>query len=89
MLGRGDRVLEGALDVGLLEDGEDAARVGHLELAVEVDLAVLGVDEAVEALAGVHVGAVGDDDELVGVLEVRQGDAGVLEVRSPGPGRRR
>ena len=36
-----------------------------LELGVEVDLLVDRVDEAVQALAGVHVGAVGDDPQLV------------------------
>ena len=73
--------LEGALEVGLLEHGEDAAGVGHLELAVEVDLAVLGVHEAVQALAGVHVGAVGDDGEGVARLQVGERDAAVREVR--------
>ena len=63
------------LQVGLLEHGEHAARVGHLELRVEVDLVVDRVDEAVQALAGVHVAAVGDDDELVLGGEVRQLDA--------------
>jgi hypothetical protein len=53
------------LEVGLLEHREDAARVGHLELRVEVHLAVDRVDEAVQALAGVGVLAVRVDDELV------------------------
>ena len=61
-LGRGDRELERRLEVGLLEHREHAAGVGHLELRVEVDLAVDGVDEAVQALAGVRVEAVGVDD---------------------------
>ena len=55
----GDVEGEDGLQVGLLEGGEDAARVGHLELAVEVDPVVGRVDEAVQALAGVGVGAVG------------------------------
>jgi hypothetical protein len=49
----------------------------HLELAVEVDLVVGGVDEAVQALAGVGVGAVGGDDERVGRLEVVERDTAV------------
>ena len=56
--GRGDREREGRLEVGLLEDGEHPARVGDLELGVEVDGLVDRVDEAVQALAGVHVAAV-------------------------------
>ncbi len=52
---RGDGEGEGRLEVRLLEDREDPARVGHLELGVEVDLAVDRVDEAVQPLAGVHV----------------------------------
>ena len=40
-------------------------RVVGLELGVEVDLAVDRVDEAVQALAGAHVHAVGDDAQLV------------------------
>lgn len=49
----------------MLEHREDAARVGHLELRVQVHLAVDGVDEAVQALARVGVEHVGDDGELV------------------------
>ena len=63
--GRGDGEAEGRLEVGLLEHREDAAAVGHLELRVEVDLVVDGVDEAVQALAGVRVLGVGDDLEHV------------------------
>ena len=54
-LGSRDGELERRLEVGLLEHREHAAGVGHLELRVEVDLAVDGVDEAVQALAGVRV----------------------------------
>ena len=61
---------EDALEVGLLEGREDAAGVGHLELGVGVDAVVDRVDEAVQALAGARVGAVGAYDELVDVLEV-------------------
>ena len=52
---RGDGERERGLEVGLVEAGEDPARVGDLELAVEVDLLVDRVDEPVQALAGVHV----------------------------------
>ena len=68
--GHGER--ERRLEVGLLEHGEHAPGVGHLELRVQVDLVVHGVDEAVQALAGVHVRGVGDDDELVARGEVVQ-----------------
>jgi hypothetical protein len=39
-----------ALEIRLVEAGEDPLGVGGLELAVEVDLAVDGVDAAVHAL---------------------------------------
>ena len=58
---RRDVEREDALEVGLLERREHAARVGHLELRVEVDELVGRVDEAVQTLAGAAVGAVGDD----------------------------
>ena len=66
VLGRGHVEGEDALEVGLLEGRVDAAGVGHLELRVGVDPVVDGVDEAVQALAGAGVGAVGAYDELVG-----------------------
>ena len=75
------REAEGRLEVGLLEHREHAAGVGHLELAVEVDLAVDGVDEAVQALAGVRVLAVGDDGELVLGGEVVELDADAVADR--------
>ena len=62
---RGDVEREDALEVGLLEGGEDAAGVGDLELGVEVDELVDRVDEPVQALAVAAVGAVGDDAQLV------------------------
>ncbi len=71
--------MERRLEVGLLEHREDAARVGHLELRVEVDLAVDRVDEAVQALARVGVHAVGVDDELVLGGEIVERDARVGE----------
>ncbi len=72
--------LEGGLEVGLLEHREDATGVGHLELAVEVGLAVFGVHEAVQAFARVHVGAAGLDRECVVLLQAGKGDAAVGEV---------
>ena len=65
---------EGGLEVGLFEDGEHPPRVGDLELGVQVDLVVHRVHEAVQALAGVHVGRVRDDQELVVRGQVRQLD---------------
>ena len=75
--GRGDVEGEDGLEVGLLEGGEDATGVGHLELAVEVDPVVRRVDEAVQALAGVGVGEVGTHDQGVLALEVVEGDPAV------------
>jgi hypothetical protein len=49
----------------LLEYGVHPPRVGHLELAVQVDLVVDRVDEAVQALARVGVEGIGDDGEGV------------------------
>jgi hypothetical protein len=69
-----DREAERGLEVRLVEAGEDATGVGDLELRVEVHLAVDRVDEAVQALAGVHVEAVSDDAQLVVRREVLQGD---------------
>ena len=50
---------ERRLEVGLVEAGENPVGVVGLELRVEVDPAVDGVDEAVQALARAGVGAVG------------------------------
>ena len=74
--GEGERGLE----VGLLEDGEHPPRVRDLELAVEVDLVVDGVDEAVQALTGVRVRTIGDDDEFVARPEVGQCESDLLVV---------
>ena len=71
----GDRELECRLEVGLLEDGEDTARVGHLELCVEVDLAIDRVDETVQSLAGIRVAAIRDDLENVLRLQAIELDA--------------
>ena len=65
---------EGGLEVGLLEHREDAARVGDLELRVEVDLAVDRVDEPVHPLARVRVERGGLDHELVLGSETWQRD---------------
>jgi hypothetical protein len=50
-----------------------------LELRVEVDLLVHRVDEPVQALAGVDVGAVGDDAQLVVRGETGDGDPVAVE----------
>jgi hypothetical protein len=70
-----DLELEPGLDVRLVEAGVDPVRVGGLELGVEVGAPIDGVDEAVQALAGVHVQALGDDLQLVVSRQVGQGDA--------------
>ena len=67
--------LEGCLEVRLLEAGVHAARVGRFELRVEVSLIVDRVDETMKTLAGVHVGAVGRDDDRVRRLKIRKRDA--------------
>ena len=53
--GRVDRQVVAGLQVRLVEAGEEAVGVVRLEVAVEVLAAVLGVDELVEAVAGVVV----------------------------------
>ena len=68
------------LQVGLVEAGEKPFGVGGLELGVQVDGAVDGVDEAVQALAGVQVEADGVDDQLVVFGQSAQRDAGGLVV---------
>ena len=52
-----------------------------LELRVEVDRAVDRVDEAVQALAGAHVAAVGVDDEHVVGGQPGQREALAVEAR--------
>ena len=69
-----------ALEVGLVEAGEDPLRVRRLELAVQVDLAVDRVDAAVQALPARRVREVGVDDQ--GVLG---GQAGQRQPRLGGP----
>ena len=68
------------LEVGLVEAGEHPLGVGRLELRVEVDLPVLRVLEAVQALAAVGVAAVGGDHQRVLLGEVGQRQAAVLGV---------
>ena len=80
MRGRGDGDVERRLQVGLVETGEHPFGVGGLELRVEVDRVVDGVDEAVQTLAGVRVPANGVDDEHVALLQAGQGDAAGLVV---------
>ena len=82
-LGAVTRKVNGRLQVGLLEGGVDAAGVGDLELRVEVDPAVGRVDEAVQALAGARVGAVGGHHQLVVGGQAGQGDP-VVGVRRRG-----
>src|SRR3712207_7934590 len=63
------------LQVRLFEVGVDPSGVGDLELRVEVDAAVDRVDEPVQPLPGVHVGAVGDhprSEEHTSELQSRQ-----------------
>ena len=60
-------------------------RVERLELRVEVDRLVDRVDEAVQALAGAHVGAVGDDPQLVVGCEPVENDA-AIDLVVPGRG---
>ena len=69
--------VEHGLQVGLVEHGVDATGVRHLELGVQVDVAVGRVDAAVQAFAGVGVLAHRLDGDLVVLLEVLQFDAAV------------
>jgi hypothetical protein len=80
--GRGHGESERRLEVGLLEDGEDAPGVRHLELGVQVDLVVDRVDEAVQSLAGVRVLRVRDDGEGVLGLEAVQLNPDAVAHRS-------
>ena len=77
---------EDGLQVGLVEAGVDPLGVGHLELAVQVDLVVDRVDQPVQALTGARVGALGDHDQ--GVLGGQPGQgqslAGVGRTTSIG-----
>ena len=77
VVGDRGREREGGLEVGLLEHGIHPAAVGDLELAVEVDLVVDGVDEAVQSLAAVGVAPHRVDDQDVVGGERRQRDPAV------------
>src|SRR5690606_19168347 len=70
--GHGDR--ERAADVGLVKAWEGCARVDCRELAVEIDLAVFGVDETVNALAVHAVREGGVDLNLVVGAQVLKSD---------------
>lgn len=80
-LGGGHLEGERGLQVGLFEVGENPPGVGRLVLGVEVDLAVLGVHEAVQALTGPAVGALCVDDEGVLGGQGVQRDPGAVEDR--------
>ena len=70
---------ETRLEVGLIEAGEHAVRIERLELAMEVDLVIDRVLEAVQPSADVLVVAGGQDVQLVRVAKVAEGDAGAIE----------
>ncbi len=65
---------ERCLQIRLLKDGKDPTRVRNFELGVEVNLIVNRVNEAVQALAGVHVEHVRVDDQFVGRGKIIQAD---------------
>ena len=74
--------IEGGLQVRLVEHGVDAAGIRHLELGVQVDVAIGRVDRTVQAFAGVGVAAQRLDGDLVLFLQIRKLNAVVLERRS-------
>ena len=80
MRGRGDRDVEGGLQVGLVEAREHALGIGGFELRVEVDLVVDRIDEPVQTFAGVGVPAVGVDHHDVALRQPGEGNAGGLVV---------
>ncbi len=79
----GDRELEGGLEVGLVEAGEDAVRVERLQVGVEVHAAVGGVGEPVQPLAAAGVGARRHHPQFVLRRERRQRDPVAVERVSP------
>ncbi len=79
LLGRPHLKRKGAFRSGCSKLAKTRRGVGRFVLGVEVDLAVLGVDEAVQALTGAGVGALGVDDQLVVGGQVLQGDPGAVE----------
>ena len=76
MFGSGYLNVEGCFQVGLVEAGEHPFGVGGFELRVQIRLVVHRVDEAVQALAGVGVAAVGVDHDDVAVGQSAQRDSG-------------
>ena len=80
MRGRGDRDVVAGLHVGLVEAGEHPLGVGGFELRVQIDLAVDGIDEAMQALAGVGETAVRLDHQRVLLGQAPQRNAGGLVV---------
>ena len=71
--------VEDGFQIGLVEHRVHAAGVRHFELGVQVDVAVRGVDGAVQALAGIGIAAQRLDRDLVVLLKVGQFDAVVDE----------
>ena len=69
-----------ALRSGWSKQANIALGVGGFELRIQVGLVVHRVDEAVQALAGVGVAAVGVDDHDVAVGQPAQRDAGRFVV---------
>ena len=66
----------------MVEHGVDAAGIRHLELGVQIDVAIGRVDRTVQAFAGVGVAAQRLDGDLVLFLQIRKLNAVVLERRS-------
>ncbi|MCB5281947.1 hypothetical protein BJQ89_01702 [Arthrobacter sp. ES1] len=75
MRGRSHSEREAGLEVGLFKHGKHPPGIRNLELGVEVDLLVHRIHEPVQALAGIHVGGLGDHHQLVVRCEIRQLDA--------------
>ncbi|CAB4531312.1 unannotated protein [freshwater metagenome] len=78
-MGRGGHAeLEGCLQIRLLKDGEHATAVWHLELGVNINLAVNRVNESVQAFAGVHEVSISIDYEGVFGCKVWQLDSNAI-----------
>ena len=76
-----DGELEVNLEVGLLKARVHPSGVGRFKLRVEIGLGVDGVDEAVQALAGIHVPRVGFDQQFVVGLEIVNDEPSSIERR--------
>ena len=74
----------GGFDVRLVEAGEYALGVGGFELGVQVGFLICGVGEAVQALAGAGVFAVGDNPQGVFAGGEAQSDAMLRRVGGGG-----